>query len=179
MDSKIKIGIIGATIIIVGGVIGYNFIGKDKGSELNKSNVKSQVESESGKEVTYSDTYQNMLNKYYDEIKAGKKFSSESYDAYDLVHWMSNSVIEAKEGKKIGFIEPSPENIEKLITILKSSSVSHKDFFIETLGKWKKGDFDKVKDMHNTAWKMLDGNIGKATGPDENEINKLKEKYYK
>lgn len=179
MDNKIKIGVITATIIIVGGVIGYNFIGKDKSSVSNGSNIKSQVESESGKDVTYSDTYQSMLDKAYDEIKAGKKFNSETYDIYDLIHWMSNSVIEAKEGKKIGFLEPSPENIEKLITILKDSNVNHKDFFIETLGKWKKGEFVKVEDVHNTAWKMLDGNIGKATGPDNHEINKLKEKYYK
>lgn len=50
---------------------------------------------------------------------------------------------------------------------------------MENLKNWEKGNFTNVEDVHNTAWQMLDGSIGRAIGADKVEINKLKEKYYK
>ncbi|MFR8871245.1 DUF6241 domain-containing protein [Paraclostridium sordellii] len=87
--------------------------------------------------------------------------------------------LKAKQGKKIGFIEPSPDNIYKLKTILEKTKIPHRDFFLENLKNWEKRKFTNVEDIHNTAWKMLDGSIGRAIGEDKAEINNLKEKYYK
>lgn len=178
MDNKVKIGVISLISVIILGIAVFMIFKNDsKTNQLGKNDEK--IKSETGKEITYTETYQSMLDNAYNGMKDNKSFKFENYNVYDLVHWISNPVITAKENKKIGFIEPSPQNIDKLIVVVEKSDISHKKFFLETLEKWKKGDFVDVVDMHNTAWKMLDGNIGKAKGPDEYEINNLKEKYYK
>jgi hypothetical protein len=178
MNNKVKIGAISVVVLLVIGVIGFYLFGDNKKS-IPGNESKNTVKTESGETVSYSDSYQGLLDKEYDKANSDKKFEYKQDDIYNLVHWISNPVIKAKGNQKIGLIEPTPENIDKLITILEKTPIAHQDFFIKSLKEWKKGDFVDVKDVHNTAWKMLDGNIGKAKSPDDFAINNLKEKYYK
>ena len=173
--KKLKQILFALIIVIVVGVIGYKLF-----EEVSyKDSKKEQVKDESGKVVSYTGNYQELLQKEFDKAKSYKVFEFKQDNIYDLVHWMSNPVIKAKQGKKIGFIEPSPDNIYKLKTILEKTKIPHRDFFLENLKNWEKGKFTNVEDIHNTAWKMLDGSIGRANGEDKAEINNLKEKYYK
>lgn len=47
-----------------------------------------------------------------------------------------------------------------------------------SLTKWKKGDFSNAVKVHNYVWEMLDGNVGKAEELDNDQINKIINKYY-
>ena len=47
-----------------------------------------------------------------------------------------------------------------------------------SLTKWKKGDFSNAVKVHNYVWEMLGGNVGKAEELDNDQINKIINKYY-
>ncbi|MDU3335310.1 DUF6241 domain-containing protein [Paraclostridium bifermentans] len=169
MGKKIIIGVM--SLILVGALfVGVNVLKDDKKVKLDES-VSSSLE--------YSGSIQEILNKTYGRAKSSEKFEYKDEELYSLVHWISNPVIKSKKNKRIGFLEPSPENIDKMIYILDKSQLGPHKFFIKSLNEWKKGNFVEVEEVHNTAWKMLDGNVGRAIDRDEYEINKLKEKYYK
>ncbi len=117
MDNKVKIGVISLISVVILGTAGFMIFKNDSTTnQLSKNGEK--VKSETGKEVTYTDTYQSMLDNAYNGMKDNKSFKFENYNVYDLVHWISNPVITAKENKKIGFIEPSPQNIDKIIVVV-------------------------------------------------------------
>lgn len=169
MGRKIIIGVI--SLILVGALfVGVNVLKDDKKVKLDE-NVSSSLE--------YSGSIQKILDKTYDKAKSSEKFEYKEEEIYSLVHWIANPVIKSKKNKRVGFLEPSPDNLDKMIYILDKAPLGPHKFFKESLSEWKKGNFVEVEDVHNTAWKMLDGNVGRAIDRDEFEINRLKEKYYK
>lgn len=127
----------------------------NKGSD-NKENNNNNEESNSG-------------NIVYDE-----------YGVVNFIHQMSNQIINPADGQKFGVIKIKPENIEIALNSIKNiNNDEAKDYLNKALRKWKNGDFYNAVEVHNYVWHMLDGEVGIASSLDEEEINKIKEKYFK
>lgn len=114
-----------------------------------------------------------------DENNDGKLVYSE-YGAVNFIHEMSNKIINAKDGKKYGIINITPKNIQVVLDSLENiSDKEAKEYLTKALNKWKNGEFDNAVEVHNYVWHMLDGQIGMAISLDHEEINKIKNKYFK
>lgn len=120
-----------------------------------------------------------------DKIKESEESNDGNvvYDEYgviDFIHQMSNQIINPADGKKFGVIKIIPENIEIALNSIKNiNNDEARDYLNKALRAWQNGDFDNAVEVHNYVWHMLDGEIGIASSLDEEEINKIKEKYFK
>ena len=101
------------------------------------------------------------------------------YGVVNFIHKMSNQIINPVDGQKLGIIKITPTNIEKALNSIESiNNDEARNYLKEELTKWKNGDFTNAVQVHNYVWHMLDGEIGIASSLDEEEINKIKEKYF-
>lgn len=180
MDKKFKIGLIGGLVIasiFIITIVVYTYSTEYKTGD---GAITKEVKNEKGEvieTIRYSDLYQQELDDMYDKMKKGNIDYSDS-DVQTLVHWMANSTIKAKKNIKRGFIEPRPDNIEKLMKIIDKTDPTNGKFYQQTLSEWLKGNFIDTKDLHNKAWDCLNGEVGKAIGPDENRINQIKKDHF-
>lgn len=180
MDKKVKIGIaIGISTIAVFVGVGLAFK-PTKEDKTGEGAVIKEVQNKEGElieVIRYSDDYQSQLDYMYEQVTKQNKTCID-FDIQTVVHWMSNSTIKAKGNARRGFIEPNPDNINKLITIVQKSDPKNKNFYEKTLTEWSQGNFVDAKELHNKAWTCLDGDIGKAIGPDEDRINTIKKDHF-
>ncbi|MGL5315164.1 MAG: DUF6241 domain-containing protein [Peptostreptococcaceae bacterium] len=101
------------------------------------------------------------------------------YDAIQFVHRMSNSIIKAKDNRKYGQIEITPENIDIAISSLDLvGDSSTRSYIKDQLNKWKDGDFDNAVTIHNFVWDILEGEVGKAIAVDRNAVREIKAKHF-
>lgn len=101
------------------------------------------------------------------------------YDAIQFVHRMSNSIIKAKDNRKYGQLEITPENIDIAISSLELvGDLSTRSYIEDQLNKWKEGDFDNAVTVHNFVWDILEGEVGKAIAVDRNAVRETKAKHF-
>ena len=105
-----------------------------------------------------------------------KGYTEEQWEIINDVHAMANTVINAVDGRKFALIDPSPENLDRVIEQIEG----YDDFLTEilpALKEWRKGNFINTVKVHNHVWNMLNGNIGKATAPSEDGILNMLDLY--
>lgn len=83
---------------------------------------------------------------------------------YITLHRMTNTKIIAEDNKIIGEIEITPKKIKDVREIVQKSTFTDKNYLLEVLDRWEKGNFNQVVEEHNYFWDKLDGNEGKASG---------------
>ena len=119
-------------------------------------------------------------NNDIDSASDDKNLVYDEYGVVNFIHKMSNQIINPVDGQKFGIIQITPDNIEiALKSIENINSDEARTYLTKELTKWKNGDFSNGVQVHNYVWHMLDGEIGIASSLDEDEINKIKEKYFK
>lgn len=122
----------------------------------------------------------NKENNNNNEESNGGNIVYDEYGVVNFIHQMSNQIINPADGQKFGVIKIKPENIEIALNSIKNiNNDEAKDYLNKALRKWKNGDFYNAVEVHNYVWHMLDGEVGIASSLDEEEINKIKEKYFK
>lgn len=122
----------------------------------------------------------NKENNNNNEESNGGNIVYDEYGVVNFIHQMSNQIINPADGQKFGVIKITPENIEISLNSIKNiNNDEAKDYLNKALRKWKNGDFYNAVEVHNYVWHMLDGEVGIASSLDEEEINKIKEKYFK
>ena len=102
------------------------------------------------------------------------------YEVIDFIHKMANQIINARDGKKFGIVDITPDNIEialKSIENIKNDDV--KVYLNTALNKWKIGDFSNGVFVHNYVWNILNGEIGIASSLNESKIDEILNKYFK
>lgn len=100
-------------------------------------------------------------------------------DSVILIHRMSNSIIIARDNRKIGHIDINPQNIDIAISSLTYiQDKNARDYLNSLLMKWKEGNFNNAVEVHNFVWDMLNGNVGKAKSVDYSEVDKIVNKYF-
>lgn len=175
MDKKVKIGIISTITIVAISVVTVVILKSLKEDKTGEGELLG--EGEVIKVIRYAGEYQGKLDYMYEQVTKGDK-PCEDLNIQEAVHWMSNSIIKARGNARRGFIEPTPENIEKLIAIVERSKPTNKNFYEKTLKEWLKGNFIDAKELHNEAWTCLDGDVGKAISADENRIDAIKKEHF-
>ena len=125
-------------------------------------------------------------NKGSDKKENNNDESNEGNIVYDefgvvnFIHHMSNQIINPADGKKFGVVEITPKNIEIALNSIENiNNEEARDYLNKALTKWKNGNFGNAVEVHNYVWHMLGGEICIASSLDEEEINKIKEKYFK
>lgn len=143
--SRLIMIITGVLLVLVIAIFSYNFFNRNFG-EVN-----------------------GAAKETLSEIKTieDKEEQKQVVKDYDFVHQMSNNLIVAVDGKVWGTQEVTMENIDLGMEMLKDDP-----YIVEELGKWKKGEFKNVVDVHNYCWRILEGSIGKAKGVSKEGIEK-------
>ena len=130
--------------------------------------------------VDKSEENNDTENNDTDSASDDKNLVYDEYGVVNFIHKMSNQIINPVDGQKFGIIQITPDNIEiALKSIENINSDEARTYLTKELTKWKNGDFSNGVQVHNYVWHMLDGEIGIASSLDEDEINKIKEKYFK
>lgn len=78
------------------------------------------------------------------------------------IHIMSHQKIKAD--RKWGFLQITPQRIDRLIEVVEANSYQYEATYLSILYAWKEGDFSRVDQDHNAIWKLQGGTIGEATG---------------
>lgn len=145
--------------------------------------LRSQIKNESQNEISdlEDDTGQVWEEETY--IKIPEEDVDIPFDeetTKSLIHDMSNGIINAIDGNKVGYIEITPKTIDIAIESLQNlSNEEDRDYLREKLSDWKKGSFENGLDVHNYIWNTLGGIDGEAGSLNYNEINNIKENYFK
>lgn len=101
-----------------------------------------------------------------------KGYTDEQIEIVSEVHAMSNIVINAVDGRKFELVDPSPQNLDRIIEQIES----YDNFLTEilpALKEWRKGNFIDTVKVHNHVWNMLEGNIGRAVSPSKAGIQEM------
>ena len=100
-----------------------------------------------------------------------------SNGAIKLIHSLANTIIEAEY--KWQCTEVTPDTIKLALESVELIKDNYDRMHLRNgLSKWVKGDFSNAVEIHNYVWEMLDGSIGKAENLDNEEIEKIKNKYF-
>lgn len=155
MKIAVTVFLIILAIVLTAGIIYfiYTNYGNTAGNEEAESSVDPDGEIqrllETDKKIEFDET----------ETEEGKpsewKFS-------DDIHKMTHQKVKAQV--KWGSLEITEERINNMLTTAEESVYQYKDFYIETLSAWQRGDFTNAVQVHNVIWKSQDGSIGIATG---------------
>ena len=155
MKIAVTVFLIILAIVLTAGIIYfiYTDYGNTAGNEQTESSVDPDGEIqrllETDKKIEFDET----------ETAEGKpsewKFS-------DDIHKMTHQKVKAQV--KWGSLEITEERINNMLTMAEESVYQYKDFYIETLSAWQRGDFTNPVQVHNVIWKSQDGSIGIATG---------------
>ncbi|MGD7049691.1 hypothetical protein FZC83_16790 [Rossellomorea marisflavi] len=78
------------------------------------------------------------------------------------IHAMSHQKVRA--GEKWSFFEITDERIAFLLQQLDEKNYKNDEEYRDILTRWQKGDFSQAVGDHNTVWRLMGGNIGKAKG---------------
>lgn len=81
---------------------------------------------------------------------------------YDIMHRMTNSKIIAKDGQIWGRLSMDKDHIQTLKSTIEKIDYKDKDYLLETLSRWEKGDFSQCIEEHNYFWNKLGGTVGEA-----------------
>ena len=150
--------------IIPKAVVEDNKIHFIKVTRYKVDNVESDIQAENNSEEKSDD----------------KTISYNEYEVVNLIHQMSNSIINPADGNKYGVIEITPEKIDIVLNSLQNiNNEGARNYLENELTKWKEGNFSNGVQVHNYVWHMLDGQIGIASSLDEDAISKTKKKYFK
>jgi Family of unknown function (DUF6241) len=78
------------------------------------------------------------------------------------IHAMSHQKVRA--GEKWSFFEITDERIAFLLQQLDEKNYKNDEEYRDILTRWQKRDFSQAVGDHNTVWRLMGGNIGKAKG---------------
>lgn len=156
--SKVLITILIIGIVsIAGGIVGYSYY-QDKVEEAENQHAKALAEEQSKREKeAASKEEQEKENK---ELISPEDSPEDAI--YDAMHKMANTKIVAEDGQIWGEIPIDKESIKKVRDIVEKVAYEDRDYILEVLNRWDKGDFSQVVDEHNYFWAKLGGNVGKA-----------------
>lgn len=139
-----------------------------------------KVEGDSRAENNSNEGFDSNKENNSEEKSDDKTISYNEYEVVNLIHQMSNSIINPADGKKYGVIEITPEKIDIVLNSLQNiNNEGARNYLENELTKWKEGNFSNGVQVHNYVWHMLDGQIGIASSLDEDAISKTKKKYFK
>lgn len=155
MKNYIKRGAIGLLIVLfIGGsiflltkLIAYKI--QTKTPEVNKS-IEEIVE-----------TNKETLDKA--DLDQSKIASAE--EIYNVIHQMANTLIVAEDNLIYGEIPINDNNIGNAMAMINNTNLiseEEKEVFMNILAAWQEKDYSNGVQAHNYAWKLLDGNIGRA-----------------
>lgn len=155
MKTYIKRGVIGLLIVLfIGGgvflvsnLVAYKI--QTKTPEVKKS-IDEIVEGNK----------ENLDKVYVDNSKI-----TSAEDIYNLIHQMANTIIVAEDNLIYGEIPINDESINKAMVMINNTdliSKEEKEVFMNILEAWQQKDYSNGVQAHNYAWKLLDGNIGRA-----------------
>lgn len=138
--------------------------------------VESNIQAENNNNKGFYSNKENNSEEKSDD----KTISYNEYEVVNIIHQMSNSIINPADGKKYGVIEITPEKIDIVLNSLQNiNNEGARNYLENELTKWKEGNFSNGVQVHNYVWHMLDGQIGIASSLDEDAISKTKKKYFK
>ena len=139
-----------------------------------------KVEGDSRAENNSNEGFDSNKENNSEEKSDDKTISYNEYEVVNIIHQMSNSIINPADGKKYGVIEITPEKIDIVLNSLQNiNNEGARNYLENELTKWKEGNFSNGVQVHNYVWHMLDGQIGIASSLDEDAISKTKKKYFK
>lgn len=139
---------------------------------LDKDNIIRMLGGKSGSE-NLNDAKPTVVVKAKD-VKKPKS----NMEELELIHSLANSLIKAEY--KWECTEVTPKTIKKAISGVDYLQDEYQRiYFRSNLEKWQQGDFSNAVEVHNKVWSILKGNIGEAYALDEENISKIKEKYFK
>lgn len=96
----------------------------------------------------------------------------------DKMHDMANGLIVPGDGKRWNTIDMDKKNIADVQKMLENSEdFDEKDELLQIINAWSQGDFTNIVDDHNFVWNMLDGNVGEASGINEEKVNEAVESF--
>jgi hypothetical protein len=81
---------------------------------------------------------------------------------FDIMHRMANTKIIARDGEIWGRLEMDKDRIQTLKETSEKIDYPDREYLLETLSKWEKGDFSQCVEEHNYFWNKLGGTIGEA-----------------
>lgn len=158
-NTKLKIFVISGLIatVLLAGAGYYTY------TSLNNEQESTDTE---GRFIKAPDEEKGVRSVSGDEKEAEELFPDDmtEYGVQNAIHQLSHQKIKAKDGKKWGAIQITPERINRLIEVIEANDYEHKSLYLEILNNWKDGDFSKSDHEHNEMWRLQGGTIGEATG---------------
>jgi len=103
---------------------------------------------------------QKLSNDQSNELKPANYY--DETNIYNMMHKMANSKIIAKDGQVWGTLPMKIEDIAALKETILKINYSDRDYLLEVLSRWEKGDFTHCVEEHNYFWNKLGGTIGEA-----------------
>lgn len=143
--------------------------------DINKE-IEEEIKEEGQVWSDEEETEEKYIQVYEEDVYV--PFDEES--SKQLIHEMSNGIINAVDDMKRGYTEISPKTIDVAIEGLKNiQDEGTRNYLRNELNKWKNGNFDNGVEVHNCVWNMLDGEIGRAGSIDYKEVEKIKNNHFK
>lgn len=158
LKTRYKI-LIGAFILL--GIIitlGFTYI-PDKLSEWNDSLAKPPEPLE---EEEINELIATVPEETNDDITEQFPKDMSETQVMDAIHHMSHQKIKAKDNKKWGALQITPERIDRLIEVVQANDYKHSELYLSILEEWKAESFDNSVRAHNAIWKLKNGTIGEA-----------------
>jgi hypothetical protein len=158
--------LLAATVVLLVVFIAFNFIQtiNEKDSvQKNKNNKSEQRQSDSSpvEETWNPDAAPEQVAKVEGATTTFPvDHNSSEEEVMDTMHYMTHQKVMAE--KKVGAVEMSKENIEKIYNIVQSSDFKNKATLLEIAVKWSNGNFSDIIEDHNYFWKIEGGQVGEA-----------------
>ncbi|WP_455540156.1 DUF6241 domain-containing protein [Terrisporobacter sp.] len=148
-------------------------------SSINKliqiDNIKSIMGLSDDKEVVEGNESSQANTVYIKEKDITKPTSNN--EAVKLIHSLANTLVKADY--KWQCSEVTPKTIKLALKGVEEINDDYDRMHLRnSITKWEKGDFSNAVEVHNYVWEMLGGTVGKAEQLNNDEINKIINKYY-
>ena len=142
---------------------------------IHIDNLKSIIYISDGSEIIEGSESSSVNTVYIKEKDMTEPKSNN--EAIKFIHSLANTLIKSDYKWQCG--EVTPKTIELALKGVENIEDDYDRMHLRnSLTKWKKGDFSNAVKVHNYVWEMLDGNVGKAEELDNDQINKIINKYY-
>ena len=94
------------------------------------------------------------------ETKVNLNENADEFEVISVMHKMTHQKIRSTD--KWGAIEMTPENVQKVKTIIEANDYKFEKELMTIIQNWEQNDFSNAAQHHNLLWKKQDGTIGKA-----------------
>ncbi|MGP4039805.1 DUF6241 domain-containing protein [Gracilibacillus sp. D59] len=164
------IGVLGFAIFIAFALLSEDDVAKNDQKQEETIEVGAPG-TEEDMEVSEEDIEEEVQEVNTEKIQSEGNFR-------DTLHHMTHQKVHAAD--KWGAVEITDERIDVMLETAKNSNFTHREFYIEALTAWQKGDFSNAVEVHNYIWELKDGNVGRALRLfSEEEEQQYIEKYFR